>query len=219
VEVRLRQRLHSRRAAETGDALAALDPAHLVAKLSRDPDVVVLALRDVQNVGLLVAEGGLAPLVVGEELRVRLGNAGIVGADGVVEGIAERVRVAGERDAVRIGHRHQPELRAQALQRLDRIRERPPAQHRELEHVAGRIVGGKSELLGEMAIDMEHRLARALVMLVAAALVGLEDLLVAELGRRLAGDLAHRGEHAGLEIDQGADDVEGENLEIAERGC
>src|ERR1700738_4882368 len=54
-------------------------------------------------------------------------------------------------------------------------------------------------------------------MRIAAALVGGEDLVVAELGRALAGDLAHGAEHAGFEVDQGADDVKGENLEIAER--
>src|SRR6266702_7657752 len=47
---------HFRRAAEAGHSLAALDPAHLVAELPRDPDVVILALRHVQDLGLLVAE-------------------------------------------------------------------------------------------------------------------------------------------------------------------
>ena len=60
---------------------------------------------------------------------------------------------------------------------------------------------------------MEHHLARPLRISVAAALVGREDLIVAELGRLPAGDLAYGIEHASFEIDQGTDDVEGENLE------
>ena len=97
---------------------------------------MVLTLRDVQNVGLLVAEGRLAALVVSEEFRVGFCYTRLVGAHRVVEGIAERVRVTRQRDAVGIGHGDQAEFRAQALQRLDRVREWPPAQHRELEHVA-----------------------------------------------------------------------------------
>src|ERR1700722_3733593 len=58
---------HVRRAAKTVHPLAALDPAHLVAELAGDPDVVVLALCHVQYVGLLVAKGRLPPLVVSEE--------------------------------------------------------------------------------------------------------------------------------------------------------
>ena len=70
--------------------------------------------------------------------------------------------------------------------------------------------------LGQEFIDVEHHFARSLGVGVAAAFVGGEDLVVAELGRRLAGELADRVQDAGLEIDQGADDVEGENLEMAE---
>src|SRR6476620_722067 len=85
---------HLRRPAKTFHALAPLDPAHLVAKLSRDADVVVLALRNVQDFRLLVAERRLPALVVGEEFRIGFGDAGVIGADGIVEGIAERVGVA-----------------------------------------------------------------------------------------------------------------------------
>src|SRR5882672_687683 len=91
---------HLRRSAKTLHALAPLDPADLVAKLSRDTDVVMLALRHVQNFGLLVAECRLPALVVGEEFRIWFRNPGVVGADGVVEGIVERVRVARQRDTV-----------------------------------------------------------------------------------------------------------------------
>src|SRR5258707_6745917 len=85
---------HFRRAAKTFPALAPLDPADLVAKLARNTDVVMLALRHVQDVGLLVAERRLPALVVGEEFRIGLGDAGVVGADGVVERVAERMRVS-----------------------------------------------------------------------------------------------------------------------------
>src|SRR5258708_23383229 len=83
---------HLRRSAKALHALAPLDPADLVAKLSRDTDVVMLALRHVQNFGLLVAERGLAALVVGEEFRIGFCNAGVVGADCIVEGLVQRGR-------------------------------------------------------------------------------------------------------------------------------
>src|SRR5258708_38541648 len=66
-----------RRGAEACQSLAALDPADLVAKFPRDPDVVILALRHMQDVGLLVAERRLPPLVVGKEFGIGLGDAGV----------------------------------------------------------------------------------------------------------------------------------------------
>src|SRR5205085_7099829 len=69
----------------------------------------------------------------------------------------------------------------------------------------------------EVAIDVEHHFAGTFRVRIAATLVGGENLVVAEFGRAFAGDLADGAEHAALEIDQGADDVKGENLEIAER--
>jgi hypothetical protein len=52
---------------------------------------------------------------------------------------------------------------------------------------------------------------------VAAALVDLEDPVVAEPLRGAAADPPDGVEDAGLEVDQGADDVEGEDFESAER--
>ena len=85
---------HFRRSAKALHALAPLDPADLVTKLAGDTDVMMLALRHVQDFGLLVAERRLPPLVVGEEFRIWFGNPGVIGADGVVEGIVERVGIA-----------------------------------------------------------------------------------------------------------------------------
>jgi len=51
---------------------------------------------------------------------------------------------------------------------------------------------------------------------IAAALVGGEDLVIAKLRRAAAGNLADGVEYAGFEVDQGADDIKSENLEIAE---
>src|SRR3954466_13536433 len=133
MEIRLCELRHLGRSAKTFHALAPLDPADLVAKLSRDTDVMVLALRHVQNFGLLVAERRLPALVVGEEFRIGLCNPGVVGADGVVEGIVDGVRVARERDAIGMGHGDQADPGAQALQCRNRIRKRLPAQHGELE--------------------------------------------------------------------------------------
>jgi hypothetical protein len=50
MEIGLGQLPHFRRSAKTRLVLAALDPADLVAKRSRDSDVVILALRYVQDV-------------------------------------------------------------------------------------------------------------------------------------------------------------------------
>src|SRR6266540_1423012 len=84
---------HLRGAAKALHALAPLDPADLVAKLAGDTDVVMLALRHVQDFGLLVAERRLPALVVGEEFRIGFGNPSIIGADGIVERIVERVGI------------------------------------------------------------------------------------------------------------------------------
>src|SRR5579862_1479622 len=93
MEIRFCQLRHLRRAAEASLTLATLDPADLVAELARNPDVVVLALRHMENIRLLVAEGRLPALVEGEEFGVRLGNAGVVGTDRVMERISERMRI------------------------------------------------------------------------------------------------------------------------------
>src|SRR6516162_2819827 len=79
------------RPAEALQALAPLDPAHFVAQFSRHADVVILALRDVQNLFLLVAERRLAAEVVSEEARVRLWILGLVDGDAVMEGLPQSV--------------------------------------------------------------------------------------------------------------------------------
>src|SRR5437868_12671986 len=94
VEIGLCELRHFRRAAKAFHALAPLDPADLVAKLAGDTDVVMLTLSHVQDFGLLVAERRLPALVVGEEFRIGFRNPGVIGADGVVEGIVERVGIA-----------------------------------------------------------------------------------------------------------------------------
>jgi len=127
------------------------------------------------------------------------------------------MRVARQRDAIRVGHRDQAEFGAQAFERRDRVGEGLPAQHGELKGIAGRIVRRKAKLLGEVAVDIEHHFARSLRMRIAAALVGGENLLVAEHRGAAAGNPADGVEHAGLEVDQCADDIERQNLEIAER--
>src|SRR5258708_38599972 len=63
---------------------------------------------------------------------------------------------------------------------------------------------------------MKHHFARSLGMSIAAALVRGEDLVIAKLRRAAAGNLADGVKNAGFEVDQGADDVKSENLEIAE---
>src|SRR5258708_2488472 len=85
MKIRLGQRGDSRRSAKTLLPLAALDPADLVAKRPRDADVVVLALRHVQDFVLSVAMRRLASAIVREELRIGLGAAGFVGGDAVVK--------------------------------------------------------------------------------------------------------------------------------------
>src|SRR5215831_3521817 len=78
MEIRLGQRLDSGRSAEPRHTLTSLDPADLIPEFAGDPDIMILALRHVQDVGLLVAERRLATLVVGEELRIGLGDTGFV---------------------------------------------------------------------------------------------------------------------------------------------
>src|SRR5215204_947578 len=85
---------HFGRAAKALHALPPLDPADLVAKLAGNTDVVMLALRHVQDFGLLVAKRRLPALVVGKEFRIGFCNPGVIGTDGVVEGIFERVGIA-----------------------------------------------------------------------------------------------------------------------------
>ena len=65
-----------RRRARALPAAAALDPADLEAEALRRADVVVLALRDVEEVRERIAMDALAPAAVREDLRV-----GLVGPD------------------------------------------------------------------------------------------------------------------------------------------
>src|SRR6185312_12951864 len=96
--------LGDRRSAIALLPLAPLDPANGVAELLGDPDIVVLALRDMQDLVLLVAEGRLPAAVEGEELWIRLGLADLVDGDTVVKRVAEGVGVGGKGDAVAIRH-------------------------------------------------------------------------------------------------------------------
>src|SRR3981081_4339695 len=89
MKIRLGQLRNFRRTTESHHALAALDPAHLVAELARDPDIMVLALRHMQDIGLLVAKGRLPTFVISEEFGVRLGGARLVGTNPVIKTDAE----------------------------------------------------------------------------------------------------------------------------------
>ena len=95
------------------------DPASCVAQRFCDADVVVLALRDVQDFALLVAVCRLSPAVKGKEFGVRLGALGLVTSDGIVERQPQPMRIRGVGRAVGVGHRNQPESGAQTGQRLD----------------------------------------------------------------------------------------------------
>src|SRR5687768_9602584 len=86
---------HGRRAAKALLALAPLDPAGGIAKRFGDPDIVVLALGDMQDLLLLVAEGRLPAAIEGEEQRVGLGMDRLVGGDAVMERVAQRLRIEG----------------------------------------------------------------------------------------------------------------------------
>lgn len=73
MEVGRRHLFRCRSSAKALYAFATLDPADLVAERTGDTDIVVLALGDMQNVLLPVAETRLPPKIVGEEARVGLG--------------------------------------------------------------------------------------------------------------------------------------------------
>src|SRR5690606_20134471 len=143
VEIRLCHFARMRRAAIAFLVHPPLDPADLVAEGAGNADVMILALRDVQYVFLPIAESGLPPEIMREEARIGLGAFGVVHRDGVVEGVAQRVRVGTEGDAVGVRHRHEAEALAQPLERLGGILECRPAQHGELEGVGRTFVGGQ----------------------------------------------------------------------------
>ena len=93
MEVGLGQRLGFRRAAEAFLSLPPFDPAGLVSELRRDADVMMLALRDMKDLGLAVTGCRLPAQIEGEESRVWLGTSSVVAGHAIVERIAERLGV------------------------------------------------------------------------------------------------------------------------------
>ena len=85
----------------------ALDPAIGQAKCPGYADVVILALRDVQDVVLAVTPGGDEIKDLLEERRIRFLRSGIVGGKGGEEGRSQLLLEMIERSAPGIGHGNQ----------------------------------------------------------------------------------------------------------------
>src|SRR5882672_9810744 len=83
--------LRHRRGAGARLAMPTFDPGRRQAERARWADVVVLALRRVQDLAPGGAAGAQASEHVGEHLQVRLRDADVLRGDRVVEGIAERL--------------------------------------------------------------------------------------------------------------------------------
>src|SRR6516225_9039533 len=115
---------------------------------------VILALRDVQNLFLLVAERRLAAEVVSEEARVRLWILGLVDGDAVMEGLPQSVGAGSIGNSVEVRHRHQTEFPPQPFQSLSGILECREVEEVAHEGVCRGIVMRQSELLGGMEIDV-----------------------------------------------------------------
>lgn len=108
---------------------------------------------------------------------------------------------------------------AQALQGRDRVFECGPLQHVALEGRRGLRVVGQAQLAGKIQIHVRHFVARTTRILRASAHIRLEDLVVGEILRRRAAKAPHGRKHALFEVDQRADDVERQDLEIGELHC
>src|SRR6185312_6105659 len=140
VEVGLRDRLRNGRATKTLQVVAALDPADLVPEFSRDADVVILALRDVQDLLLLEAVRGLPAEIEEEKARIGLGVADLVERDAVVERTSQLVGATGVGDSVVIRHGDQAEPAPQTPERVGRIRKGGGAEEHPEVQIAGGIV-------------------------------------------------------------------------------
>src|SRR5580658_476093 len=92
------------RAARPLEPLAPLDPADLVAKGPGDADIVILALRHMQDVLEHEASDAEPSAREAEEYRIGLLVARLVDRHRVVERRAERLLHMVERPALRIGH-------------------------------------------------------------------------------------------------------------------
>ncbi len=118
-----------------------------------------------------------------------------------------------EGPALGIGHRHQPEFPAKALQGFHRIRKGRPMLRRIPEPARKRRIVLQATIPDEVEIGafeiigITQGLARR-----ARGPVGIEDRRIAHAGRGCAG-LAEIGQHPAFEIDQRADNIEGQNLE------
>ena len=201
-------------------ALPPLDPAHRVAELPRDADVVVLALRHMEDIGEPEAVAAEAAAREGEEFRIGLLAQRVVHGDAVVERTAERLFHVVERPALRVGHRDELVALAQAPQRFDGIRKGWPVADRLDEALRERRVARQAERRRDLLVDARQVVREALRLGVAAgAPVVLQEDLVIDRGAGRAAGRADVVQHAALEVDQRADHVEGQHLGLAFRHC
>ncbi len=97
--------------------------------------------------------------------------------------ITKRIGIGGKRRPVGIRHGDKTKVLAQASERFHGIRESRPAQHGKLEGFRCGVIIVETEFVGERKIDVFHGEGRPSIELVAAALVGFENLVVGGPGR------------------------------------
>src|SRR6266702_7824786 len=126
MEIRRRQLFDRNGAAEAPEALAPLDPASLVTECFGDSDIVILALRNMQDFVPAITRAADPPARKAEEIRVRLLAERLVHRHAVPKRIAERAREMLESPALCVGHGHEAVFRRKPLQRFDGIRKGGP---------------------------------------------------------------------------------------------
>lgn len=177
---------------------------------------MILALRDVQDVVQAVPVAAEATTGEGEIARVGLVAERVVDADRVIERVAQRAGHVVQRPALRVGHRHQFEALFQAGEGGDRVGEGRPVLDRADEGGADCLVRSEAEDRGHLSVDAQQvvGIAAGAVAGACGAVGGQDRVVVARDQRRAAGG-AEEVEHAALEVDQRADDVEGEDFRRA----
>ncbi|MCY1543125.1 hypothetical protein D9M68_789200 [compost metagenome] len=119
----------------------------------------------------------------------------------------------GQRPLLRIGHRDQLEALAQTLQCLHRVREGRPLRHRIAQSLRERIAVGQAQRgCDGVPAALQVIGVPARVAVGASGPVGGQEVIVSH--GRIGHCRAQVCEHAALEIDQRADHVEREDLEI-----
>ena len=203
-------------AAGAGQAVAALDPAGGDTQLFGNANVVVLALRHVQVVGLLVAPGAFkAATGIGKVTGIGLFAQGVVAGQQQVKGRTQRLLEVLQRPGLGIGHGDQLEVLAQPGQRFDGIGEGGPLRDRVAKALGQRIAVGQAQLGGDH-VPAAHQVVGVPVGVgaFAGSAVSGQKLLVGHVAARHG--VAQVGKHAALKVDQGSNHIKRQHFEITQ---